>query len=207
MSDLLISRRSGIKEILKVCTMPLVLLKLAEKVTKEADAQNFQLQQQIAADGPAASGAASAAFVTGITAGSANNNVAYAVGMYITVGGAGISVVSLGRWKISGNSLTHVMHVRDSSGTDLGSGTVDLSTGSNASFVYVTLGTPIALSASTSYYIFSDEANGGDQWYWSDTTCTHTAVATVPTAAYYSGSVNQVSTIDHNWGPVSFKYT
>ena len=89
-----------------------------------------------------------------------------------TTGWAGVSftatqnetVKELGRWKVAGNSGSHLVEIVTASGSVVASATVNLSSGTAGSYVYTTLGTPVLLTGGTTYYLLSQETSGSDQW-------------------------------------------
>lgn len=109
------------------------------------------------------------AFVTSFTPGTLRNDFSGCVGYSFTVGGAGLTVNFLGRWKVAGNSQTHTVRIMSAINTTIASASVDMSTGSAGTFVYTAI-TPLSLSASTKYWIFSSETDTLDQWYDKDNT-------------------------------------
>jgi hypothetical protein len=155
-----------------------------------------------------ASAAVSTPFITSnpVTA-SPRNNFSGSVGFAFTVGGAGITITDFGRWVISGNSGTHDLRLTDASGITLISTSINTS-GLSVGYNYVPI-TPTFLAAGT-YYYFSDELNGGDQWYDSESyTCT--AAATLDGSYYIiglgSGNPPALAFAGTNaYVPVNFKY-
>ena len=129
-------------------------------------------------------------FVTSKTLGTVRNDYSGWVGMAIQIGSSDITANSLGRIVVAGNSGTHTVKIADSTGTDVagGSVSVSMSGGTPGSFVYGNLASPVTLSAGATYYILSQEASGGDQWYDYNTTVQTTSVASVTSAAFGSGS-------------------
>jgi hypothetical protein len=103
--------------------------------------------------------------------------------MKLTVGSLPLTITSLGRIYVTGNTGTHtVKFVTASNGTDVAGGSVsiNMSTGTPSNgFKYVALAAPITLAANTAYYLVSQETSGGDQWYDSNTVLTTTTLATV----------------------------
>jgi hypothetical protein len=90
------------------------------------------------------------------------------VGMKFTVGASSLVVNSLGRLSVAGNNGTHTVKlVRASDGTDVpgGSAAVSMAGGTAGLFSYAPLVSPITLPPNTAYYLVSQEALGGDQWY------------------------------------------
>ena len=106
--------------------------------------------------------------LTAFTPGPARNNFTGGFGMKFTVGTTPLSVTALGRIYIAGNSGTHVVKlVRVSDGADVGSVSISLPPPSDPAgqFTYVSLASAVTLDANASYYLTSDEINGGDQFY------------------------------------------
>jgi len=152
------------------------------------------------------------AFVTGYALNSPplRNDFGGFVGMRFTVGSSALSVNALGRIFITGNSGTHTVKlVQASTGTDLPGASVSISMtgGVSGQFKYVSLGSPVTLQANTAYYLVSQEASGGDQWY--DTgTVSSTAAAAVNTSIYSFNSVNwnSYNTANTSYVPANFQY-
>jgi Concanavalin A-like lectin/glucanases superfamily/Bacterial Ig domain/Chitobiase/beta-hexosaminidase C-terminal domain/Bacterial Ig-like domain (group 2) len=150
-------------------------------------------------------------FVTSKTLGAIRNDYTGFVGMNITVGASPITVTALGRIVLAGNTGSHVVKiVQASNGADVtgGSVTVNTAAGEPGSFAYASLSSPITLNANTSYYVVTQETQGGDQWYdYNNTIVQTTNVATVGTAIYGSGSsyFTEGST-GQTYGPVDFLY-
>jgi hypothetical protein len=93
------------------------------------------------------------------------------VGTQLTVGASPITVSSLGRFGLSGNTQFHTVKlVRAQDGNDVPGASVSVSM-ANATpgvFQYAALASPVTLSAYTSYYLVSYETSNADTWYdWS----------------------------------------
>ncbi len=151
-------------------------------------------------------------FVTGSQFGTARNNYSGWVGARIVVSANPLTVTQVGRIYAPGNSGAHtVKFVRASDGLDVpgGSTTVVMSGGKAGSFQYGDLSAPIVLSAYETYYLISQETNGGDQWYDCDTHVLTTPAANVSGAVWGSGSGNWgiAGGADRSYVPVTFKYT
>lgn len=96
------------------------------------------------------------------------NNFGGWVGMEFTTGANGMTVSSLGRICISGNTGVHQVElVQASNGQGVPGASVSISmTGGTAGeFSFVALASPIALQPNTAYYLVSEETYGGDEWY------------------------------------------
>lgn len=132
------------------------------------------------------------------------NNASLPIGMKIIVGGSPITVTSLGRWVISGNSQTHTLRLRNSSCADLATVTVNCSGAPTGQYLYGSI-TPTVLSASTTYYVFSDENNSGDLWY-SLQAVTTTAVVSDIEGAFDSGGCTLTAGNGFSYVPVNLLY-
>lgn len=131
-----------------------------------------------------------------------------AVGYKITLGGTSVTVTQLGRWCSTGNSQTQSLQIRDAGGTVVASVTVNSALGTPGAFLYGTLGTPYVLSASTSYWITSDESNGDvfPDVYGASAQWTHTGISTYVAAAYDAGGMIDTGQLDASYGLMDFKY-
>jgi RHS repeat-associated protein len=133
-------------------------------------------------------------FVTGKTLGALRADYSGHVGMKVTVGAQPLTLVSLGRIYVSGNSGTHTLKVvRVSDNAVVATAGLSMAGGTHGQFKYAPLAAPVTLAANTSYYVLSTETAGGDVWYdYSGTTLTTTGAASVNNGAYGDGV---------NWGP------
>lgn len=148
--------------------------------------------------------------VTGYISGPLRNNFGSWVGMKIAIGPTALNVTSLGRINVSGNSGTHVVKlVRASDGADVpgGSANVAVATGKTRQFTYAQLGGAVTLQANTTYYLVSQEASGGDQWYdYGPVTVAGVAVVNGP--VYWNGaSWFPVAIPNNSYVPVSLLYS
>jgi hypothetical protein len=137
------------------------------------------------------------------------NNLSTFVGLKFTVGSANITVTELGRWVASGNTQTHIIKLVSSSGTDIAGGSVSLSLSGIASgqYAYAVLASPIVLQANTSYYIVSQEFNGGDLWYdQGPVTVANSSAGAVNDAVYLSSSYTNGRAGSYSYVPVNFQY-
>jgi hypothetical protein len=151
---------------------------------------------------------AGTSFVTSKTLGTIRNNYDGMLGMVIKVGANAVTVNSLGRIMVSGNSGSHIVKIVDSTGTDVPGGSIAVSMhgGTPGNFVYANLASPVTLNAGATYYIVSKETAGGDQWYDFDTALLTTSVATITSAVYGNGSYIPIGTAGHSYAPVDFQY-
>ena len=148
-------------------------------------------------------------FVTSMTLGTIRNNYTGWVGMTITTGNAPVTVTALGRIVAGTSTSTHVVKIVEASnGVDLpgASVTVNVAGGTPNTFVYTNLASPVTLSSNTTYYVITQEAFGGDQWYdYNNTIVETSSIATVGMAVYGTG-VPYVTpgSVGHTYGPVDF---
>jgi RHS repeat-associated protein len=157
---------------------------------------------------------APAPVVTAATPGSPlRNDFSGWVGMRFQVGSSPVVVTELGRWVVSGNSQTHTMKLVQANGTDLAGGTtvVNTSGATAGQFVYASLAAPVTLSANTTYYVVSQEASGGDQWYnYPNGTMVFNSLASGTGAAWaYNNSTTYYvgPNLPQSYVPVNFKGT
>lgn len=138
-----------------------------------------------------------------------SNDWAGDLGFQFTVGPRGMTVTSLGRWKLSGNSaMRTVKLLQRPDNSTIASVTVDLSMGSAGTFIYAAC-TEVELTPYTSYAIVSTEQTGGstEQWYNNDTDLTLTADAALD-GAFYESSPGVYALIGGDgFVPLSLEYT
>lgn len=126
-------------------------------------------------------------------------------GMKITVAGSPITVTELGIYgNASHYSASITLYIRSSTGTDLGN--VSVTWGTGGQYYYGTLASPVVLSASTVYYIMTDDLNANDVYASATTTVTTTGVATVNDAAFGQPPSDETTGAGHAYGPLNFKY-
>jgi hypothetical protein len=150
-----------------------------------------QAMVRIPGPGGAISAVGSNPWVTSSPSGAtARNDLTGCVGAEFTVGSASITVTSVGRWVISGNSQTHNVYIVLASAPTVTvvSGAVNTLGAGAGAFAYQPV-IPTTLAASTSYYIESQETNGGDQWYDSNGSAyTVTSDASLVQPGYFIGA-------------------
>ena len=97
-----------------------------------------------------------------------------------------------------------------SDGTDVAGGavTVSLPSGTPGTFTYVALASPVVLTANTTYYLISQEVNGGDQFY-NLSQVTPSGGVTVDIAVVISPDlgIQKVGRANNAYVPVSLLYT
>lgn len=139
--------------------------------------------------------------------GSGRTDTQAGVGMGFTAASTA-TIVSLGRWVYSGNSLTHVVSLMNAAGTVLTSATVATSGATTGQFKYVSC-TPFTLVIGTQYFIVS--AEGTDQWGDTSTITCDTSVTGSGGSAWYSavvsGGVPSQATFVESYVPVSALFT
>ncbi len=129
------------------------------------------------------------------------------VGFKFVVGGSGITVTDVGRWKALTSSNSHVLTIRlTSTWVSQGSGTIDNTGQPTGDYVWTTLGSPISLSAGTGYFIGSMEAAAGDTYGDSGAITVTAAIGTVVSAYGFGGTGPNNGTANQAFGPVNFKY-
>jgi len=149
-------------------------------------------------------------FVTNQALASASNNLTAWMGMKITVGDSPIVVRELGRWVRSGNTASHTVKLVHASGVDIPFASVSVDTaGAPVGFKYAALAIPVTLAPRTSYYLVSQETNGGDQWHQGGSLLTYDSRVAVTQAAYTpnNGTNWWLYNANASFGPTSFKYT
>lgn len=152
------------------------------------------------------SAAEATAWITSGAGSSLRNNYTGTVGCKFVVAGSSITVKSLGRWCVSGNSGTHLVAIR--SGADEStviSANVDLSGATPGQYKYTSVA-DTTLTASTTYRLVGDETNSGDEWY-DAFTITFTAACGTVVSGYYEGSTwTQNVDSSKSYGPYNFTY-
>jgi hypothetical protein len=105
--------------------------------------------------------------VTAVTPGPSLTSVTAQAGMRFTTGATGQHVSALGRYKVAGNTGSHVVSLARADQSTVVSVTVNSATAAvdSTGFQYAALATAIDLTANTTYYLISAEAAGGDQFY------------------------------------------
>jgi hypothetical protein len=150
-------------------------------------------------------------FVTGYSQKILRNDFAGWVGTRFTVGANALAVSALGRIWVYGNSAAHTVKlVKASDGTDVPGGSVTLSAAGGVAnkFKYGVLASPVNLQPNTTYYLVTQETEGGDQWYdFGGIAATN--VASVISSIYSANGVSwsSIGTTNTSYGPVSFLYT
>jgi hypothetical protein len=151
-------------------------------------------------------------YITSFGLGTARNNFTGWVGMSITVGSSPVSVTALGRIVVAGNTGSHavkIVNAATSQDVTGGSVSVPASGGTAGALAYANLPASITLSANTTYYVVSQETQGGDSWYDVNTSVQTTGVAAESTGIYsYDGaSYYRYGAANQSYGPVGFLYS
>jgi hypothetical protein len=165
---------------------------------------------QGAGGGGGGGGGGGTPFITAVTSCTPRNNFSDAVGMAFTIV-TPVTVQSLGRYILSGNSQVHGMFIYYNDGSNhptvLATASVDASTGTPNTFLYSNLKAPVVLPVVTAgayYTLVSVETSGGDSWCDNNGTISITGVATGVTTAI-KGLVGVPGTSPYV--PTNFKYT
>ncbi|MEO8425632.1 MAG: Ig-like domain-containing protein, partial [Verrucomicrobiota bacterium] len=160
-------------------------------------------------------GASQSGFITSTTLGTLRKSLSGWLGMRISVGADPLTITDLGRFCLSGNQAKHILKlVSAMDGSDVAGGTVavSMSGGRVGDFTYAALPNPVTLQPNTSYYVVSQEANGGDQWPLSDGSINTTSVANCDGPVYDQFLSDSVTgwifspRNGHALGLVDFKY-
>jgi List-Bact-rpt repeat protein/Big-like domain-containing protein/putative Ig domain-containing protein/Kelch motif protein len=157
------------------------------------------------------SGSTSTSFLTGYATGGASlrNDFSGWVGMKLTVGANPLSIASLGRICVANNAASHTVKlVNAGNGSDVpgASVSVNMAGCTAGQFVYGAL-IPITLPAGASYYLVSQETQGGDRWY-DQGPISPTNVATVNSSVYsYNGGWYPIGGGNTSYVPPNFQYT
>jgi hypothetical protein len=151
-------------------------------------------------------------FVHSFMTGTPRNNYSGWVGMSIKVGPAALVVNSIGRLVAAGNAGSHLLKIVNAvTGADVSGGTVGVAMtgGTPGTFVYGTLATSVTLSANTTYYILSQEMQGGDSWFDLNTTAqtANDASITAPVYGVASPFTPMPSLAGHTYVPLDITYT
>jgi hypothetical protein len=129
--------------------------------------------------------------------------------MKLTVGANPLTVSALGRICLANNALTHtVQFVNASTGSVVAgaSASVNMAGCTAGQFVYSSI-SPVTLAAGTSYYLVSQETQGGDLWY-DQGSVSSTGDAAVNSAAYfYSGNWYPINSANTSYVPPNFQYS
>jgi hypothetical protein len=147
-------------------------------------------------------------FITSYSLGTLRNDFTGWVGMQVLVGDSALTVSSLGRMNVAGNTQAHTLTlVRASDGVGVPGSSVNwMASGASGQFSYADLPSPVTLAANTLYYVVTFETEGGDQWYEIDTSVTPSADGSIPTGIYWSNSWIPSGASNHVWGPLDFRY-
>ncbi|MEO8097235.1 MAG: hypothetical protein ABI811_05995, partial [Acidobacteriota bacterium] len=148
------------------------------------------------------------ALLTGSSGTVLRNNSNGWVGMKLTIGTAAKTVSSLGRYCAAGSTGLHIVKlVNATTGEDLAGGAASLSLSGCVAgqFLYSSLPNSISLAAGASYYLVSQEFNGGDRWY--DFAAVTTLGGTASAVYSENGSGWTVLPIGSNmaYGPLNLK--
>jgi RHS repeat-associated protein len=137
------------------------------------------------------------------------NNYSGWVGSQITVLTRAVLVSDLGRWVKSGNTQSHTVKlVVASTGADVPGASVTIATaGATAGqFAYGTLPVPVMLNPNTTYYLVSQEVNGGDSWYEYTNSLTVSGGISIPGVVTGTGGTYTTTTAaNQGYGPVGLK--
>jgi hypothetical protein len=156
------------------------------------------------APAPAAA-AATPTLITAQTLGTLRNNFTDPVGLTFLWGGVSATCNALGRWNVAGNSGTHVVELMSAGCVLQRTVTINTTLGTPGTYQYGTVA-DFTLVNNTTYFLFSIELNGGDQWYDADTTVTKTSDAASVSSANSDGVTCFTGAANVAFVPVNLKY-
>lgn len=177
-----------------------VLLLLCQSLTAQVSLKNANIHNAQLAVTVSGTGGGDTPFITS-GHGTSRNNFDGSVGCKFTPSST-ITVTSLGRLVLAGNSATHVVYIVNTDGSILVQQTIPTSGITANTYSYVAI-TPTTLVSGTTYYLQQLEVNGGDSWYDDSGTITTTAVGTISFSAHIAGGPPGLPTDDTS-GSFSF---
>jgi uncharacterized Fe-S cluster protein YjdI len=156
------------------------------------------------------SGTTAASFVIGyaLNAPPLRNDFGGWVGMKLTVGSNPLAISSLGRICVSGNSQTHVVKIVsaiDNSDVPGASVSVSMAGCTAGQFVFGSV-SGVTLQAGASYYLASQETQGGDRWYDQGAISATTAAAVNSAVYFYGGNWIPIGAGNTSYVPPNFQY-
>lgn len=132
------------------------------------------------------------AAVTTIPVTATRNNLAGKVGLRFTPT-ANRTVKRLGRFNVSGNVQTHTVEIiLASNGSVVATAEVDMTQGEAGAYTRQAI-TPVVLTSGTSYFLVSEEFDGGDLWHDLGD-CAVSDGIDLTGHVYYDGSYNPFTT-------------
>lgn len=135
----------------------------------------------------------------------ARNDFGSYVGLKLTVGSNPLFITHLGRWIVSGNTASHIVSLRNTSNTEIASATIDTTQFSAGDYGFLKI-TETSLSASTSYYLFTQEVASGDVWYDTESYSITGDFSAIQTAFINGGSPFDTGISGGSYGPVNMRY-
>ena len=112
------------------------------------------------------------------------NNYAFTVGCYFTVGTTNLNITYLGCYVYSGSTQTHRIGIWKKTDSSLLAVVTNNFSGKSAGFDYISLASPVTLTAGASYALGVEQFSGGDNWSDVSSVYTTTGAATNVQAAY-----------------------
>lgn len=152
-------------------------------------------------------------FLTGyaLSGSSLRNNFSGWVGMRLTIGSSALTVTSVGRVCVAGNSGIHtVKFVNPATRADIpgGSAQVNMAGCLPGQFTYAPLTAPLTLNAGANYYLASQEFQGGDRWHdQSRVSSTNVAAVAQGVYSYDSAAWTPIGVASTSYVPPNFLYT
>ena len=132
------------------------------------------------------------------------------VGMQLAVHSSAITVAQIGRACAPGNSATHLVEFINAATKAVVPNSavmVNMWGCTPGQFVYTNPGGSVMLQPNTTYYLVSQETNGGDQFY-NHGSITTTGVVSVSNSIWSPDGANwnAIDGANSSYGPVNFKY-
>jgi hypothetical protein len=156
---------------------------------------------------PVAAGGGETTFISSITGGGASAVDAYK-GYKFTVGSAAITITQVAAYLAATDGYGDAtVQIRATNGSTVLATSVISLAANVIGYYWATLGTPLALSASTAYWACIN--TGYQSFKTSECVATTTADATINDSAYDNGGTMTAegSGTGHVYGPVNLKYT
>lgn len=141
-------------------------------------------------------------FIHSVTLGAVRNNFTGRVGFKFSPL-VQMTVTSLGRWIVAGNSGSHLLVLKNSAAVTLQSVTLNTSLYSSDAFAYTNI-TATDLVPRNIYYVESTELNGGDQFR--DLPCVVTPYSWIGEVICAAANEGNQGTNNNAYGPVDFLF-
>lgn len=149
-------------------------------------------------------------FVQSFSGGTIRTSSGDWVGFQGKVGKKDLVVSALARWILIGNSEIHLINLLDAAGNLLEQVSLNAAGQTTDSFAWVSLASPIRLSAGSTFYLISQEPATPDIWLADDLVFQATIDAAVLNSVYTAAANGLGIPSIHNpqamYGPLNFQY-